>query len=135
MIVYLAGPMSGMMDDNIPAFLDTANELRGLGYVVFCPCEMGTRDLATWEAYVARDTEKLIAVDAVAVMPGWQHSRGALLEVFAARVYGKRVLDAEALRSGDVCEIRVKHYDMKEILRLIREAFAGKEAVCEPACP
>ena len=120
MIIYLAGPMSGLLDDNLPSFLDMAAALRKQGHVVFCPGELGTRDLRTWEAYVARDTAKLVACSTVAVLPGWEKSRGALLEVFAATVYDKRLVDAEALCAGGFCEIEVR---MEDILRLIREAF------------
>lgn len=124
MIVYLAGPMSGIEHCNIPAFIETAEAIRGQGHIVFCPTELGTRDLRTWEAYVARDTEKLIACDAVAVLPGWEASRGALLEVFAARVYDKPVLDAELLARAEVAEIRMH---MENVLALIARAFRKAE--------
>lgn len=130
LIVYLAGPMSGIEHYNIPAFIETAEAIRGQGHIVFCPTELGTRDLRTWEAYVARDTEKLVACDAVAVLPGWEESRGALLEVFAARVYDKPVVDAGMLACSRVKDLGPS---MENVLALIAKAFGKAEH--EPVCP
>jgi nucleoside 2-deoxyribosyltransferase len=40
MRLYLAGPMRGRPEFNFPVFKKVANELRSVGYSVFCPAEL-----------------------------------------------------------------------------------------------
>lgn len=108
MRVYLAGPMSGIPQFNIPAFDEMAAELRAHGHDVVSPAELDdpeTRavqmrsehglmsDLPpgdTWGMFLARDV-KLLAddgIEAVVVLPGWSRSRGARLETFVASALG-----------------------------------------------
>ena len=102
--VYVAGPMSGIPGFNIPAFDALARELRGRGLEVVSPAEMDgpvTRkhllasrmgdhgDLPpgeTWGFYLARDVQLLAddGIQGVVVLPDWDRSRGARLEVFLA---------------------------------------------------
>lgn len=112
MRVYIAGPMTGIPSFNYPAFDAAAERLRAQGYEVVSPAEMDdpevraaamanpNGDLATFDAdtgktwgdLLARDV-KLVAdeVDGIAVLPGWERSRGARLETFVAKLCGKPV--------------------------------------------
>jgi len=104
MKLYLAGPMRGYPEYNFPAFHAAAAELRAQGHEVFSPAE---RDLnedgfnpKTDEAkplryYMLFDLPAVLKSDAVAVLPGWEKSTGAKLEVHVARVCGIPVLWAE----------------------------------------
>lgn len=105
MKVYLGGPMTGIAQFNFPAFDAAAADLRKQGYEVVSPAELDdpeTRELAlqspdgapgsgsahgqTYGDFLARDV-KLLAddgVEAVIVLPGWEHSTGARLETFIA---------------------------------------------------
>lgn len=99
MKVYLAGPMRGYDNYNFPAFTDACAVLRIAGYEVFSPHE---RDLAEGfdptktlngqgfdlRAALLWDMEAVLSSDAVAVMPGWQDSRGARAEVALAEAAG-----------------------------------------------
>lgn len=104
--VYLAGPMTGKPQFNIPQFDAAAADLRGTGLDVISPAElddpviraisMASPDGAiatlnthgqTWGDFLARDI-KLIAdggIEAIYVLPGWEKSRGARLETFVGR--------------------------------------------------
>lgn len=103
--VYLAGPMRGLKDFNFPAFFEAATKLRAQGYEVFNPAE---RDMNEWGAdHLKTETgsEEEVAAklgyagidlarhcflhdthwictqaDAIAVLPGWEKSRGAIAE-------------------------------------------------------
>lgn len=105
MRIYIAGPMSGIPQFNIPAFDYAAERLRAAGCDAVSPAELddpktrqaaldspdgeiqGTLNGETWGDFLARDV-KLVAdgIDAVALLPGWEGSRGAQLEVFVARL-------------------------------------------------
>jgi hypothetical protein len=105
MRLYVAGPMTGIPQFNIPAFDAAAADLRAHGYEVVSPAELDDPAIRavslaspdgaiatlethgqTWGDFLARDV-KLLAddgIDAIVVLPGWETSRGARLETFVA---------------------------------------------------
>jgi len=95
--VYLSGPMTGLPEFNVPAFMAAALRLRTEGHEVFNPAESfgGRLDLPRDE-YFRKDFEELVRVanngGYVVVLPGWEKSRGATLEVLAAAEMGIRVM-------------------------------------------
>ncbi|WP_353187447.1 DUF4406 domain-containing protein [Pseudomonas sp.] len=92
--LYLAGPMTGFEDFNFPALNKMAAELRAQGYVVENPAEHGVVDDADWADYMAYDLTRLGLCGQVAVLPGWENSKGARLEVHIARELGMKVVNA-----------------------------------------
>ena len=86
MKVYIAGPMTGMKDHNFPAFHAAAADLRAQGFEVVSPAEQEWNDDLTreWSFYLKRDIPILLQCDAIALLPGWRESRGAMLESFIA---------------------------------------------------
>lgn len=110
-LVYLAGPMRGVEHFNFPAFHAAAKGLREQGWGVFNPAEMdeangfdfmgttGHEDTASLgfnlrEALGADLAFITQRADAVAVLPGWENSKGARAEVATARALGLPVFDA-----------------------------------------
>jgi hypothetical protein len=101
MKVYIAGPMTGLPQNNFPAFDAAAKQLRSAGSEVVSPAELDDpedRELAladkpatkTWGDFLARDV-KLIAdsdIEAIVLLPNWQKSRGARLEVCVGLLCG-----------------------------------------------
>lgn len=83
MKLYLSGPMTGLPDDNIPAFGKAARRLRDFGYQVVNPGELG--DAGSWCENLKRDIPLVVECDGVATMDGWKKSRGARLETDVAR--------------------------------------------------
>ena len=81
--LYLAGPMSGLPDNNYPAFATETIRLRGLGYEVVSPAEINPEG-GTWHECMRRDMEQMARCDEVATLPGWDKSQGATLEVYVA---------------------------------------------------
>lgn len=104
---YLAGPMTGKPDFNRAAFLKAAERLRGWGYDVLSPVETDVLVYGSWEEaikhpwkeHLARDISIVPTCDTIALMPGWEDSSGANLELNIARVFGLTVISAE---DGDV---------------------------------
>lgn len=77
--IYLAGPMTGLPQFNYPAFHVEAARLRALGYHVENPAEINPHG-GEWLECMRRDIARLVTCDAVALLPGWGRSRGALIE-------------------------------------------------------
>lgn len=117
MNVYLAGPMTGIADLNKPAFEAAQRRLQRMGHYVVTPFELNER---VWTKHFGRATPLDIATladlhygdpllnemlvedvnfiamhaDAVALLPGWESSRGSKLEIHIANLMGKTLLDA-----------------------------------------
>ena len=103
MRVYVAGPMRGYPAFNFPAFFEAAERLTALGWDVTNPAAMDmecdgfdpTKDAARDEPfYMRRDLPAVLGCDAIALLPGWQHSSGATKELVVALWGGLQVLDA-----------------------------------------
>lgn len=101
MKLYLAGPMTGYDDYNFPAFHNAAAGLRASGHEVVSPAEMDEgippeeHEALDWSDYLRRDLELLVGCEGVAVLPGWQDSKGASLEVHVANALGMPIIDAQ----------------------------------------
>ncbi len=103
--IYIAGPMTGIPKFNYPAFFDAErilNYSRPVGggkFKVFKPMDwMTTREISaamanesgtghaefSYEQALLNDFKILLTEDirAIALLPGWQASRGAKIEVF-----------------------------------------------------
>lgn len=115
MKVYLAGPMRGIPEFNFPAFHAAAADLRAVGHFVFSPAEKdnerhgvdiskgnaaGCENLATQEhgfnlrEALGADLAWICAeADAVALLPGWQSSKGANAERAAAITLGLEIIE------------------------------------------
>lgn len=100
MVYYISGPMTGYAEHNFPAFAAAATSLRKRGLAVISPAELDALEVPgekPWAYYLRRDLRELTRCDAVAVLPGWRHSKGAKLEVHVARELGMPIVDVETL--------------------------------------
>jgi hypothetical protein len=84
--VYLSGPMTGLPLFNVPAFTEAAAALRAEGYEVVNPAELDLADTGPmeWADYIRRDLPELCKCNIIALLPGWEASRGAKLEFHVA---------------------------------------------------
>lgn len=92
--LYIAGPMRGLPDFNFPAFRKAAADLREAGYGVVSPHELHSGALSLpWSEYMRRDIALLCsgAIGGMALLPGWEDSQGAKLEVAVAHATGMAV--------------------------------------------
>jgi hypothetical protein len=96
-IAYLSGPMQGVAEHNFPAFYHAEAVLRAKGYLVLNPARnFGGRVDLPREQYIREDVALLVKSDEVWVLPGWQGSEGAKLEVAIAVATGIPVIDYES---------------------------------------
>ncbi|MEN2672595.1 DUF4406 domain-containing protein [Herbaspirillum huttiense] len=84
--IYIAGPMSGLPELNFPAFHAAAAELRAQGYDVVNPAEINADPTAGWVACMRLDIAQLVTCDQIMMLPGWENSRGATLELHIAQM-------------------------------------------------
>lgn len=107
MKVYLSGPMRGIKDFNFPAFDAASKFLRAHGHEVFNPADKDrdhdptgiswkskTGDITAAEktgifdrrVAIRADLDYIIDhADAIALLPGWNESKGANAELWLAR--------------------------------------------------
>ena len=122
MNIYLAGPMRGIPEFNFPAFFNAAAMLRAAGHSVFSPAERDhdTHGEAVWKGMsgdlgeavqkgfslreALRDDTHYICMEAhaIALLPGWEKSKGATAERALAVALGLRVLHIQ--ESGALTE-------------------------------
>jgi Domain of unknown function (DUF4406) len=81
---YLCGPMTGCVNFNYPNFHEAARRLRDQGWDVESPAENTPPQDGTWESYMRIAVQQMLTCDCVIVMPGWQASTGANLELAIA---------------------------------------------------
>lgn len=105
---YIAGPMSGHPQFNIPIFDRVAQKLRCQGLDVTSPAELDSAEMralafasttgdpadveseGTWGDCLARDVKMITdELDAIVLLPQWYHSRGANLEAFVGLLCNK----------------------------------------------
>lgn len=111
MRLYLAGPMRGYPKFNSDAFRNEALRLRVAGFEVVSPAEMDEADgmdftseetaaasvkrtsegVPDEEYYLQRDFLAIDGVDGIALMPGWENSKGVGREIYYAIPHGKQI--------------------------------------------
>lgn len=96
--IYIAGPMTGLPEFNYPAFNQEAARLRSLGYEVANPAENPEPPCKSWLGYMRMALGQLVNCDIVALLPGWQDSKGARIEQRLAIDLGLRIYAMHDLR-------------------------------------
>ena len=90
---YISGPMSGYPDYNRAAFLIAANRLSP---DALNPAALDLGENATWADYMRHHIATIAeSATRVVVLPGWEASRGARLEVHIAHELGIPVVPLE----------------------------------------
>ncbi|MGC8116000.1 DUF4406 domain-containing protein [Metapseudomonas otitidis] len=98
--IYLSGPMTGLPDENRPAFNAEAARLRALGYQVENPAELNPPGTPR-HICMKVDIQALLGCDTIALLPGWIDSAGATLERACAVQCGIRTIAAGAITQPD----------------------------------
>lgn len=102
--VYVSGPMTGYPGFNTLAFQEAAAALEELGYVAVDPSKHVLKG-ADWTDYIRIDVVELLTCKAVCVLPGWQESKGATLEVHIAQSLGMNVHPLEVWKNIGIRQV------------------------------
>ncbi|USR61585.1 DUF4406 domain-containing protein [Lelliottia amnigena] len=78
MKIYIAGPMTGLVEFNRPAFMFTAAKLTGRGHVALNPAVLP--DGLTQAQYMDICLAMLRCAHAIYMLDGWEKSAGARAE-------------------------------------------------------
>jgi hypothetical protein len=82
---YLAGPMTGHVDFNYPAFHQAAAYYRAMGIDIVSPAELHGDDFSkTWAEYLTAGFAALDTCGTIILLLGWNNSRGAKMELCRA---------------------------------------------------
>lgn len=124
--VYIAGPMSGHPKFNVPAFVAAQKNLVAQGLDAILPVDMDSpaerRQLLaskdgsepgprSWATLLSEDL-KLIGdtgVEGIAVLPGWQYSKGAKLETYFSRLLGLEIVHYPSLKKVSRRDLQRAH--------------------------
>jgi len=118
MVYYISGPMTGIEEFNYPFFNKVAKLLRQSGLDIVSPAEteesLGyeqgsqTWHWGQWMRYALQTL--LLKANAIIMLPGWETSRGALLELEVAEACNMQVF--KLVQEGiDI--------DMKEVYAIV----------------
>lgn len=98
--VYVSGPMTGLPELNFPAFNAAAFRLRALGLDVVNPADINPDNTMSWNACMRADIKALCDCTTLALLPGWQQSSGAHIELNLAHRLGMQITTVEDLLRG-----------------------------------
>lgn len=90
--LYIAGPMTGQPGLNFAAFNREAANYRAQGYEVINPAEINSDPKSAWLECMRADIRELVTCDHIAMLPGWERSKGASLEHHIAQALSMTVI-------------------------------------------
>lgn len=108
-IIYVSGPMSNLPNHNHDEFNRWARILRDRGHQVINPAENdgGSID-KSWHFYMELDINNILMVELVVVLPGWEHSTGARLELAIAQALQKPIYHVKEFADGKRNPLKLK---------------------------
>ena len=96
-ILYLAGPMTGLPNMNAPAFFDAEERLSKLGFIVLNPARL-PKGMPSGK-YMPICLAMLQQSDGIALLPGWRDSKGANIEFRFAEYQNIKSLSLDTILS------------------------------------
>jgi hypothetical protein len=98
MRLYLGGPMRHYPEHNFPLFNAAAEWLAAGGHEVFNPADLAHH--GSLKEYMVYDLPEVAAAEGVALLPGWEESQGACLEVVVAYTLGVQLYSVDLVHVG-----------------------------------
>lgn len=89
-VIYVAGPMSGMVNENRESFFAMESKLKASGFIVLNPAVLPQG--LSQSQYMDIDLAMLRSADVLCLLDGWQHSPGAVTEYHLAYKLGMNIV-------------------------------------------
>lgn len=81
MRLYICGPVTGIPENNLPAFEKAQDKLCKAGHTGLLPHFFVDQRESSWQVCMKDSIRAMMLCDGVAVLDGWEKSRGAMVEV------------------------------------------------------
>ena len=92
--MYISGPISGMpIELAKDIFASASKEIESAGHIPVNPFDSGLDDSAAWQEHMKADLRMMLDCDAIHMLPGWEHSRGATIEKGLASALGFKIIE------------------------------------------
>lgn len=92
MKVYISGRITGRnIEESKAHFRNAERDLKNWQYYPVNPFDNGLSDKESWETHMLKDIEMLFPCDAIYMLSGWEHSKGAKIEKYIAETMGKQI--------------------------------------------
>lgn len=102
MIVYIAGPVTGIPDLNLAAFEGAKALVRARGLTPLSPRDIPIVEGGSWEYYMRKALQMMLTADVALFLPGWESSKGARFERSLAEMLDMPIWDFEIWRRRGV---------------------------------
>lgn len=90
--IYLSGKISGLpICEAIKNFESAENQLKGFANIVN-PMRLRHDHDKSWQSYMKEDIRALMECDAIAMLPNYKSSKGALIELNLAKSLGFEII-------------------------------------------
>lgn len=117
--VYISGKITGEdIHSVIRKFHDAARKIRRFGFEPVSPLDNGLPFPAAWEDHMGEDVKLLLKSDAIYLLPDYEQSKGARLELTIAKELGMPVFI-----EMPVAEIRMSGRDLASLIDRIGDSF------------
>lgn len=83
--------MSGCVNYNYDNFNEAARRFRADGWDIENPAENTPPQCMTWQGYMRIALQQMLTCESVILLPGWERSTGANVELYVARALGMKV--------------------------------------------
>ncbi len=101
--VYISGPITGLRNDKYrDKFREADKKLHEEGHYAIDPSVFGKPGQRSWDYYMRVAIPELCKCDAIYMLEGWRHSKGARLELHIARELGMEIRDHESEENLDL---------------------------------
>lgn len=103
--VYISGAITGLPVEQYTAKFNAAELLlTNAGYQPINPIKLDHSQNTEWHQYMRTDIAELLTADAIFLLPGWENSRGARLELHLAAELGLVILHSADITTGNYVE-------------------------------
>jgi len=94
--LYIAHPYTRNIKKNLKKVIKIANEYLDKGYVIFSPIThshpIDKKKYREPEFWYKQDLRLLELFDCILMCPGWENSKGCMMELTKARTFGLKII-------------------------------------------